>query len=113
MKRFVVLGILFTAGAVSMSAAVLRQAPAAGGQSAPRVVEVDKLKDNPTPEGRIRIAVAPDNMSAAMIELQCESAPVGKSEDFFLTMRDIEDSDAMLTKAADVSEQPLTFGTTK
>jgi cyclase len=41
MKRFVVLGILFTAGALSMSAAALQQAPAA-----PRVVEVDKLHDN-------------------------------------------------------------------
>jgi glyoxylase-like metal-dependent hydrolase (beta-lactamase superfamily II) len=46
MKRFGVLGILFTAGALSMSAAALQQAPAAGGQPAPRVVEVDKLKDN-------------------------------------------------------------------
>ena len=46
MKRFVVLGILFTAGALSMSAAALQQAPAAGGQPAPRVVEVEKLHDN-------------------------------------------------------------------
>jgi glyoxylase-like metal-dependent hydrolase (beta-lactamase superfamily II) len=46
MRRFVVLSILFTAGALSMSAAALQQAPAAGGQPAPRVVEVDKLKDN-------------------------------------------------------------------
>src|SRR5688572_6239951 len=45
MRRFVVLGILFTAGALSMSAAALQQAPAAGGQAA-RVVEVEKLKDN-------------------------------------------------------------------
>ncbi len=36
MKRFVVLGILFTAGALSMSAAALQQAPAA--HNAPRVV---------------------------------------------------------------------------
>jgi glyoxylase-like metal-dependent hydrolase (beta-lactamase superfamily II) len=42
MKRFVVLGILFTAGALSMSAAALQQ----GGQPAPRVVEVEKLRDN-------------------------------------------------------------------
>jgi cyclase len=41
MKRFIVLGILFTAGALSMSAAALQQAPAA-----PRVVEVEKLHDN-------------------------------------------------------------------
>ena len=46
MKRFVVLGILFSVGALSMSAAALQQAPAGGGQPAPRVVEVDKLKDN-------------------------------------------------------------------
>src|SRR5262245_56704352 len=45
MKRFVVLGIEFTAGALSISAAAL-QAPAGGGQPAPRVVEVDKLRDN-------------------------------------------------------------------
>jgi glyoxylase-like metal-dependent hydrolase (beta-lactamase superfamily II) len=45
MKRFVVLGILFTAGALSISAAAL-QAPAGGGQPAPRVVDVDKLRDN-------------------------------------------------------------------
>src|SRR4029450_11343672 len=46
MKRLVVLGVLFTAGALSMSAAALQQAPPAGGQAAPRVVEVDKLRDN-------------------------------------------------------------------
>ena len=46
MKRIVVLGILFTAGALSMSAAALQQAPAAGGQPAPRVVTVEKLRDN-------------------------------------------------------------------
>jgi glyoxylase-like metal-dependent hydrolase (beta-lactamase superfamily II) len=45
MKRFVVLGVLFLVGTLSMSAAAL-QAPAGGGQPAPRVVEVDKLKDN-------------------------------------------------------------------
>jgi glyoxylase-like metal-dependent hydrolase (beta-lactamase superfamily II) len=43
MKRFVVLGVLFTAGTLSISAAAL-QAP--GGQPAPRVVEVEKLRDN-------------------------------------------------------------------
>jgi glyoxylase-like metal-dependent hydrolase (beta-lactamase superfamily II) len=46
MKRLIVLGFLFTAGALSISAAALQQAPARGGQPAPRVVEVDKLKDN-------------------------------------------------------------------
>jgi glyoxylase-like metal-dependent hydrolase (beta-lactamase superfamily II) len=44
MKRFVVLGVLFTAGTLSISAAALQQAP--GGQPAPRVVEVEKLRDN-------------------------------------------------------------------
>ena len=43
---------------------------------------IDKRKDNATSEGRIRVAVADDTSAAAMIELQCESAPVGKSEDF-------------------------------
>jgi glyoxylase-like metal-dependent hydrolase (beta-lactamase superfamily II) len=45
MKRFVVLGVLFLVGTLSISAAAL-QAPAGGGQAAARVVEVDKLKDN-------------------------------------------------------------------
>jgi cyclase len=45
MRRFVVLGMLFSTGALTMSVAAL-QAPAGGGQPAPRVVEVDKLKDN-------------------------------------------------------------------
>jgi glyoxylase-like metal-dependent hydrolase (beta-lactamase superfamily II) len=44
MKRFVVLGVLFLVGTLSMSAAAL-QAPA-GGQPAPRVVTVEKLRDN-------------------------------------------------------------------
>lgn len=43
---------------------------------------IDKRKDNATSEGRIRVAVADDTSAAAMIELQCESAPVAKSEDF-------------------------------
>ncbi len=46
MKRLVVLGVLFTAGALSMSAAALQQPPAAGGQPAARVVTVEKLRDN-------------------------------------------------------------------
>ncbi len=45
MKRLVVLGILFSAGALSISAAAL-QAPAGGGQPAPRVVTAEKLRDN-------------------------------------------------------------------
>jgi len=43
---------------------------------------IDKRKDNATSEGRIRVAVSEDGSTAAMIELQCESAPVAKSEDF-------------------------------
>jgi glyoxylase-like metal-dependent hydrolase (beta-lactamase superfamily II) len=45
MKRLFVLGFLFTAGALSMTAAALQQGQG-GGQPAPRVVEVEKLKDN-------------------------------------------------------------------
>jgi cyclase len=46
MKRQIVLSVLIAAGALSISVAALQQAPAAGGQPAPRVVEVEKLKDN-------------------------------------------------------------------
>jgi glyoxylase-like metal-dependent hydrolase (beta-lactamase superfamily II) len=47
MKRQLVLGILFAAGALTMTVNALQQPPAgAAGQPAPRVVEVDKLKDN-------------------------------------------------------------------
>jgi len=35
---------------------------------------------NPTSEGRIHAAVSEDGRIAAMVELQCESAPVAKSE---------------------------------
>jgi len=45
MKRLVVLGILFSAGALSISAAAW-QAPPGGGQPAPRVVTAEKLRDN-------------------------------------------------------------------
>lgn len=45
---------------------------------------IDKRKDNPTSEGRFHIEVAPDGMSAALVEILCESAPVAKSEDFIL-----------------------------
>ena len=45
MKRRLVLGSLFISGALSMSAAALQQAPP-GGQPAPRVIEVEKLRDN-------------------------------------------------------------------
>src|SRR5688572_22441166 len=47
MKRQLVLGILFAAGALTMSVNALQQPQAgASGQPAPRVVEVDKLNDN-------------------------------------------------------------------
>ena len=45
MKRQLVLGVLVGLGAASIGLAALQQ-PAAGGQAAPRVVEVLKLKDN-------------------------------------------------------------------
>ena len=51
MKRFVVLGILFTAGALSMSAAALQQAPAAAGQPAPRVVDGREASRQPLHDG--------------------------------------------------------------
>src|SRR5687768_6308372 len=47
MKRQLVLGMLIAAGALTMSVNALQQPqPGASGQPAPRVVEVDKLKDN-------------------------------------------------------------------
>jgi cyclase len=46
MKRQIVWGVLFATGALSMSVAALQQTLTRGGQPAPRVVEVDKLKDN-------------------------------------------------------------------
>jgi glyoxylase-like metal-dependent hydrolase (beta-lactamase superfamily II) len=45
MRRQIVLGALFAIGAFSMSTAALQQA-GPGGQPAPRVVEVEKLRDN-------------------------------------------------------------------
>ncbi len=45
MKRHLVLGALVGVGALSISVAALQQ-PAGGGQAAPRVVEVQKLRDN-------------------------------------------------------------------
>jgi glyoxylase-like metal-dependent hydrolase (beta-lactamase superfamily II) len=45
MRRAVVLGVLIAAGALSMTVTAFQQA-GRGGQQAPRVVEVDKVKDN-------------------------------------------------------------------
>lgn len=41
-----------------------------------------KRAENATSEGLIRIAVKDDGSEAVMIELQCESAPVAKADDF-------------------------------
>jgi cyclase len=47
MKREVVLGVLLATGLLSISVSALQQAPAgAAAQPAPKIVEVDKLKDN-------------------------------------------------------------------
>lgn len=44
----------------------------------------DKRAENATTEGKIAIAIADDGSSAAMIELQCESAPVASNDGFQL-----------------------------
>jgi elongation factor Ts len=41
-----------------------------------------KRQDNPTEEGRMFLQIKADGSEAAMVELQCESAPVASSEDF-------------------------------
>ena len=41
-----------------------------------------KRADNATSEGRIAVAVADDGSTAAMVELQCESAPVANNDEF-------------------------------
>ncbi len=41
-----------------------------------------KRADNPTSEGRIWIEIKGDGSEAAMIELQCESAPVAANDEF-------------------------------
>jgi elongation factor Ts len=41
-----------------------------------------KRQDNPTEEGRIFMQIKEDGSEAALVELQCESAPVAGSEDF-------------------------------
>ncbi len=43
---------------------------------------IAKRSDNATEEGRIFVAVADDGSRAAMVEVQCESAPVAGGEDF-------------------------------
>lgn len=44
----------------------------------------EKSKDRVTSEGRIATLTAADGMSAVMIDLRCESAPVSRSEGFLL-----------------------------
>ncbi len=46
MRRTLCLTVLLAFGALSLTVAAFQQAPTAGGQQAPRVVEVDKLKEN-------------------------------------------------------------------
>jgi glyoxylase-like metal-dependent hydrolase (beta-lactamase superfamily II) len=46
MRRQLVLGILIAAGALTISVAALQQPPAPAAGQAPRVVDVEKLKDN-------------------------------------------------------------------
>lgn len=42
--------------------------------------KLEKRADNATGEGRMFVAVAPDASAAAIVEIQCESAPVAGSE---------------------------------
>lgn len=43
---------------------------------------MEKRAANPTEEGRIFVEVADDNIAGAMVEMQCESAPVAANEEF-------------------------------
>jgi elongation factor Ts len=43
-----------------------------------------KVADRMTSEGKVATLTAPDGLSAVMIELLCESAPVAKNDDFLL-----------------------------
>src|ERR1700751_1027067 len=43
-----------------------------------------KFADRTTSEGKIATLTAADGLCAVMVEVQCESAPVAKSEDFLL-----------------------------
>ncbi len=42
--------------------------------------KLEERADNVTAEGRMFVAVAPENAAAALVEFQCESAPVASSE---------------------------------
>jgi len=78
-----------------------------------------KRAENATSEGLIRTAVAADGSRAAMVEIQCESAPVAKADDFvfladqlvkqLLTGPGAETADALLTQS--VPDRPgITLG---
>lgn len=41
-----------------------------------------KRLENATSEGLVRVGVTPDGSRGAMVEIQCESAPVAKADDF-------------------------------
>lgn len=41
-----------------------------------------KRLENATSEGLVRVGVTPDGARGAMVEIQCESAPVAKADDF-------------------------------
>jgi len=41
-----------------------------------------KRADNPTSEGRIAVTISADGLAGAMVELQCESAPVAANDEF-------------------------------
>jgi elongation factor Ts len=69
-----------------------------------------KRAENATSEGLVRVAVAADGSRGAMVELQCESAPVAKAEDFLfladqcvkqlLTGPGADTPESLLTQAA-------------
>ena len=46
MRRGIVLGLLIGVGALSIAVTAAQQPPAAGAQTGPKIVEVEKLKDN-------------------------------------------------------------------
>jgi elongation factor Ts len=67
-----------------------------------RDVENVKVKraDNETAEGRVFTLVADDGSEAVMVEVQCESAPVGSGENLAVVSRCRNCSTNWLTKYA-------------
>lgn len=45
-------------------------------------IKVESRGDNVTSEGRVFVAVNDDNSKAAMVEIQCETAPVASNDEF-------------------------------